>query len=450
MHESMTVTVGLDLHARSIRLAAIRADELLEERTLPYDEEAVERLLRRWPPVRCCYEAGPTGFGLYRHLIERGIDCAVVAPGLVPQRPGERVKTDPRDARRLARPLAGGLLEPIHVLSGEFEAARDLVRAREDARLDRMRDRQRLSKFCLRHGRLLPTTAWTVTRRKWFSEQRFEFAAQQQTFDTSVHTVDLIDARIGQLERAIRDAAELVTNDDEASPDGRIVAVRVREHDRAPGSARGVHASRTTPHAGAASCCSRRAPLAFLHELVQSENLTIGDVGRRAAIPQPPHRTDGQAAQAIGGRWREDDVSQRVARHVSGQCGRWKLKRCATGAGGVRGPDRQHHLIRGARLCTIQLVDLVGVDVWAVGVNVLDEPRDQRRVIYRREGNVAGVVRGIGTRRRGRETKGRCHQQPGSKAHKSHVLPFRMSCTEREYPCSIGATRASTIASTCC
>ena len=111
MFESMTVTVGLDVHARSIRLAAVRADELLEERTLPYDEEAVERLLRRWPTVRCCYEAGPTGFGLYRHLVERGIDCAVVAPGLVPQRPGDRVKTDAArraQARAAARGRSAG------------------------------------------------------------------------------------------------------------------------------------------------------------------------------------------------------------------------------------------------------------------------------------------------------------------------------------------------------
>ena len=151
---------------------------------------------------------GPTGFGLYRHLVERGIDCAVVAPGLVPQRPGDRVKTDPRDARKLARLLAGGLLEPIHVPSPELEAARDLVRAREDARLDRMRDRQRLSKFCLRHGRLLPTSAWTVMRRKWLGEQRFEHAAEQITFDTYLHAVDLVDARIEQLERAIRETAE--------------------------------------------------------------------------------------------------------------------------------------------------------------------------------------------------------------------------------------------------
>src|SRR5438034_1601471 len=208
MRESMTVTVGLDVHARSIRLAAVRADELLEERTLAYDEELVERILRRWPGARCCYEAGPTGFWLYRHLTGRGIECAVVAPGLVPQRPGDRVKTDPRDARKLARLLAGGLLEPIYVPSRELEAARDLVRAREDARLDRMRDRQRLSKFCLRHGRLLPTTAWTVMRRKWLSEQRFEFVAEQLTFETYLHALDLIDARIEALERAIRETSE--------------------------------------------------------------------------------------------------------------------------------------------------------------------------------------------------------------------------------------------------
>jgi transposase len=209
MYDSTTtVAVGLDVHARSVRLAAVRADELLEERTLPYDEEVIERALRRWPGVRCCYEAGPTGFGLYRHLVERGIGCQVVAPGLVPQRPGDRVKTDPRDARKLARLLAGGLLEAIHVPSRELEAARDLVRAREDARLDRMRDRHRLSKFCLRHGRTLPTSSWTVVRRKWLSQQRFQFAAQQITFDTYVHAVDLVDARIEALERSISQTAE--------------------------------------------------------------------------------------------------------------------------------------------------------------------------------------------------------------------------------------------------
>ena len=207
MHEDTTVTVGLDVHARSIRLAAISADELLDERTLPYDLEALERALGRFTKVRCCYEAGPTGFGLYRHLVERGIECIVVAPGLVPQRPGERIKTDPRDARRLARLHAGGLLEPIHVPTAELEAARDLVRAREAARLDRMRDRHRLSKFCLRQGLRLPGASWGVTRRCWLAEQRFSFAAQQQAFDSYLHALDLVDARIAALERAIAESA---------------------------------------------------------------------------------------------------------------------------------------------------------------------------------------------------------------------------------------------------
>lgn len=210
MHDSMspTVSVGLDVHAASIRLAALRADELIDERTLPYDHEAVERQLARWPGARCCYEAGPTGFGLYRHLTERGISCAVVAPGLVPSRAGERVKTDVRDARKLARLNAGGLLEPIHVPSPEQEAVRDLVRAREDARIDRMRARHRLSKLCLRHGRRLPGKSWGVTRRKWLAAQRFPFPAQQQAFGDYLHAIDLFDRRVEALERAIAEVAE--------------------------------------------------------------------------------------------------------------------------------------------------------------------------------------------------------------------------------------------------
>lgn len=134
-----TVTVGLDVHAASIRIAAIRADELVDERTLPYDEEAIAQTLARWPGARCCYEAGPTGFGLYRYLRERGIAC---------------------DARKLARLHDGGLLEPIHVPSPQEEAARDLVRVREDARIGRLRDRHRLGKFLLRNGRRMPGGSW--------------------------------------------------------------------------------------------------------------------------------------------------------------------------------------------------------------------------------------------------------------------------------------------------
>lgn len=203
-----TVTVALDVHKSSVRLAAVRADELLDERTLPYDHAAVERAVSRWPGARVCYEAGPTGFGLYRHLAGRGIACEVVAPGLVPARPGERVKTDPRDARRLARLHAGGLLEPVWVPSRELEAARDLVRAREDARLDRVRARRRLSKFLLRHERTMPTRCWGVTRRAWLASQTFEFAAQQHAFDDYLQALDLVERRIEALEREVANTAQ--------------------------------------------------------------------------------------------------------------------------------------------------------------------------------------------------------------------------------------------------
>jgi transposase len=199
-----TVAVGLDVHARSIRLAAVRAGELLDERTLPYEHEALSRQLARWPGARCCYEAGPTGFGLYRHLRSRGIDCEVVAPGLVPSRPGDRVKTDRRDARRLASLHAGGLLVGIFVPDPELEAARDLIRAHEDARLDRMRARHRLSKFLLRAERTMPTKCWGVTRRAWLGSQSFEHAAQQHTFDDYLCAVDLVDHRIERLVGEIR------------------------------------------------------------------------------------------------------------------------------------------------------------------------------------------------------------------------------------------------------
>lgn len=205
---SSTVAVGLDVHAASIRLAAVHADELLDERTLPNDHKAVERQLVRWPGARCCYEAGPTGFGLYRHLAARGIACEVVAPGLVPSRPGDRVKTDPRDARRLARLYAGGLLEPISVPSVELEALRDLVRAREAARIDRMRDRHRLSKLLLRHERRMPYRSWGAGRRKWLGEQNFDQPAQQLAFDSYRQTLDIVERRVEALDRQLAELAE--------------------------------------------------------------------------------------------------------------------------------------------------------------------------------------------------------------------------------------------------
>lgn len=203
MLNATAVAVGLDVHKSSVRLCALRADELLDERALPYDVEAIERAVSRWPGARVCYEAGPTGFGLYRHLVGAGLDCVVVAPGSIPSRPGERIKTDRRDARKLARLFAGGLLEEVWVPDPELEALRDVVRAREDARLDRMRDRHRLSKFVLRHERRMPCQSWGVKRRKWLGDQRFDLPAGQHAFDSYLHALDLIDRRVEVLEAQI-------------------------------------------------------------------------------------------------------------------------------------------------------------------------------------------------------------------------------------------------------
>ena len=207
MTDPRTVIAGLDVHKASIRLAAVRAGELVDERTLVHDHGAVVAVLSRWPGVRVCQEAGPTGFGLHRALVEAGIDSVVVAPGLVPSRPGDRVKTDRRDARRLAGLHAAGLLTEVFVPSVEHEALRDLVRAREDARLDRMRARHRLAKFLLRHDRRMPTSCWGPTRRAWLGRQAFDLLGEQHAFDDYLLAVDLVDRRIEALERAIGELA---------------------------------------------------------------------------------------------------------------------------------------------------------------------------------------------------------------------------------------------------
>jgi transposase len=127
--------------------------------------------------------------------------------GGVWRQPGDRIKTDPRDARRLAAQYQGGMLRAIHVLSCEQEALRDLVRAREDARHDRMRARGRLGKFLLRQGRAMPTQSWSIQRRTWLGQQVFDEPAAQAAFDDYLTSVDLVDRRITQLEHGLAEQA---------------------------------------------------------------------------------------------------------------------------------------------------------------------------------------------------------------------------------------------------
>src|SRR5689334_22141919 len=149
--------VGLDAHARTIAVAvAEEAGAPGEHGVIPNDPSSVRRLVGRLggPGVRLvgCYEAGPTGYALHRQLQGLGVECMVVAPSLVPIRSGDRVKTDRRDALKLARLLRSGDLTPVWVPDEEHEAFRDLVRARADAKADALRAKHRLTKFLLRRG----------------------------------------------------------------------------------------------------------------------------------------------------------------------------------------------------------------------------------------------------------------------------------------------------------
>src|SRR6201987_5631186 len=165
--------VGLDVHARSVVAGVIDqgSGEVRSLRLRP-GEATVAWLTTLPAPVRVVYEAGPTGYGLARACALAGISCVVAAPSKI-RAAADRGKTDRRDAERLARLLRLGEITPVRVPGPEEEAARDLVRAREDARGDLMRARHRLSKLLLRHGLVYEATAWTRTHDAWLRRQRF-------------------------------------------------------------------------------------------------------------------------------------------------------------------------------------------------------------------------------------------------------------------------------------
>src|SRR5262249_26694097 len=155
-------------------------------------------------------EAGPTGYVVYWQLIGLGVQCEVVAPTLVPVKTGDRVKTDRRDAIKLARSYRAGDLTPVWVPDAAHEALRDLVRAREAAKKDQLRARHRLGKFLLRQGRrpVTPIAPWTQRHLVWVKTIHFAHAAQEATLLDYVHEVEHVADRLERLERAIDDAVK--------------------------------------------------------------------------------------------------------------------------------------------------------------------------------------------------------------------------------------------------
>jgi transposase len=206
-----TTYLGLDVHAATIAIGLLEEEqEKPEVREIPNEPAAIRKTIQRLGKgreLRCCYEAGPCGYVLQRQLAAMGVDCQVIAPSLIPQKPGDRVKTDRRDAAKLARLLRAGELTPIGVPTEDQEAVRDLVRAREAARRARTDARHRLTKFLLRHGHRFHATNWTGQFWKWVNCVTFAHPELTKVLQHYTDMVLHLDRQIEDLDAHIESVA---------------------------------------------------------------------------------------------------------------------------------------------------------------------------------------------------------------------------------------------------
>ena len=207
--------LGLDVHAETIAVAVAEPDgEVRSLGTISNREESIRKLIRKLgspEQLRACYEAGPTGFVLYWQLTQLGVECAVVAPSLVPKKPGDRVKTDRRDALELARCHRSGDLTAVWVPDEDSEALRDLVRQREAAKQDQLRARHRLTKFLLRTGQRPPLglKAWTEKYVEWLQQVHYTHPAREATLLDCLNEVQHMEQRVKRLEQSILEVVKL-------------------------------------------------------------------------------------------------------------------------------------------------------------------------------------------------------------------------------------------------
>ena len=208
-----TTYVGLDTSKSSIQVAMLTpGSEKATEWEIVNEPRAVRRLAKRLKreatgELRVCYEAGPCGYALQRQLRELGVECIVVAPSLIPVKPGERIKTNRRDAVKLAVMMRAAALTEVHPPSLEAESVRDLCRCRDDLRQDSMRARHRLLKMLLRRGMVYPGKAWTDAHRRWLRGVRFEHAAARAAFDDYLRAIEHLEERLETIEQAIQVAS---------------------------------------------------------------------------------------------------------------------------------------------------------------------------------------------------------------------------------------------------
>jgi transposase len=206
--------VGIDAHKKDLFIAMLMGTETTPVTwTVANEPNAVRRLVRKLEreapgPVRACYEAGPCGYALQRQMTTERVGCQVIAPALVPRKPGERVKTNRRDARKLTELLRAGLLTEVRPPTPEEEAVRDLCRARDDARADLQRCRHRLGKLLLRRGLHFSGRNWTQAHRQWIESLDWTQPAERVVVEDYLLAIDQVEARLIELDARLTEIAQ--------------------------------------------------------------------------------------------------------------------------------------------------------------------------------------------------------------------------------------------------
>jgi transposase len=212
--KDVTTYVGIDAHKKDLFIAMLVGTQATPVTwTVVNEPNAIRRLVRKLEreapgPVRSCYEAGPCGYALQRRMTTTRVACQVIAPALIPRKPGERIKTNPRDARKLAELLRAGLLTAVQPPTPADEAIRDLCRARDDAREDVQRSRHRLGKLLLRRGLHYSGRNWTRAHRQWISRLEWVHAAERIVVDDYLLAIDHLEARLIELDARLTDIAQ--------------------------------------------------------------------------------------------------------------------------------------------------------------------------------------------------------------------------------------------------